>query len=348
MWRELRVSLPLCVSIAAFLSFVFGDSFWHNLVYSLCIGISIQALIEAGRFTMSARLRRTRPDDPALQNNWPGWARMAPWVLFGTVVGYAFGTWLADLITGQQHSHLFTSPNPRSLAIVLMISLGVSLAATYYFYSHGRLTAMVGQAEAARRSAVETELKLLQSQLEPHMLFNTLANLRVLIGLDPLQAQAMLDHLIAFLRATLAASRSSSHTLAAEFDRTADYLALMAVRMGPRLAVTLDLPDELRDLPVPPLLLQPLVENSIQHGLEPKIEGGRIEVRARRVGDQLRLSVSDSGVGLDAAAPSQGAGFGTTQVRERLAALFGTRASLALQRAPEGGTVAELILPLTP
>ena len=89
---------------------------------------------------------------------------------------------------------------------------------------------------AAERSAAEAQLKLLQSQLEPHMLFNTLANLRVLIGTDPARAQAMLDRLIAFLRATLTASRSGSHALADEFDRLGDYLALMAVRMGPRLA----------------------------------------------------------------------------------------------------------------
>ena len=131
------------------------------------------------------------------------------------------------------------------------------------------------------------------------MLFNTLANLRVLIGLDAPRAQAMLDHLNAYLRATLGASRAPWHPLSAEFDRLADYLALMAVRMGPRLQVVLDLPDELRRLPLPPLLLQPLVENAIKHGLEPKVAGGRIEVGARRDGDMLELSVRDSGVGID-------------------------------------------------
>jgi LytS/YehU family sensor histidine kinase len=162
------------------------------------------------------------------------------------------------------------------------------------------------------------------------------------------RAQAMLDHLIAFLRATLDASRSAAHPLHAEFERVADYLALMKVRMGPRLDVSLDLPEALRDLPVPPLLLQPLVENCIKHGLEPLVGGGRIEVRARREGQTLTLSVRDTGVGLAAVPAASGGGFGMPQVRERLWTLFGKSASLVLAPAegPEGGTLAQVNLPI--
>jgi sensor histidine kinase YesM len=181
------------------------------------------------------------------------------------------------------------------------------------------------------------------------MLFNTLANLRVLIGVDAARAQAMLDHLNAYLRATLSASRALQHPLADEFARLADYLALMAVRMGPRLQVRLDLPAELARLPVPPLLLQPLVENSIKHGLEPQVDGGRIDITARRVGQQLVLDVRDTGAGPGAAATGTdtSGGFGLVQVRERLATVYGSRASLTLQAAgdAEGGTLATLRLP---
>ena len=180
------------------------------------------------------------------------------------------------------------------------------------------------------------------------MLFNTLANLRVLIALDPPRAQAMLDRLIAFLRATLEASRSGAHPLSAEFARLADYLALMQVRMGARLEVGLDLPPALAALPVPPLLLQPLVENAIKHGLEPKVEGGRLEVSARREGGRLLLAVRDSGVGLGAAPREDGTRFGLAQVRERLATLYGPAARLTLEPAAdgEGGTLATIELPL--
>src|SRR5690606_21211369 len=141
----------------------------------------------------------------------------------------------------------------------------------------------------------EARLKLLEAQLEPHMLFNTLANLRALIAVDPQRAQEMLDHMIAYLRATLDASRATSHPLAAEFERLRDYLALMAIRMGPRLAFQLELPPALAAQPVPTLLLQPLVENSIRHGLEPQVQGGRIKVTARQEGEALVLEVLDTG-----------------------------------------------------
>jgi LytS/YehU family sensor histidine kinase len=181
------------------------------------------------------------------------------------------------------------------------------------------------------------------------MLFNTLANLRVLIGLDPPRAQAMLDRLIAFLRATLSASRLKLHPLADEFARVDDYLALMAIRMGPRLQTALDLPPALAALPVPPLLLQPLVENSIKHGLEPKVEGGRITVSALREGRSLVLRVRDTGVGLEGTR-ADGTRFGLQQVRERLKTLYGADASLHIEAAPDtdGGTLVTLHLPIPP
>jgi sensor histidine kinase YesM len=122
----------------------------------------------------------------------------------------------------------------------------------------------------------------------------------------------------------------------------------MGVRMGARLQTQLSLPEELRAVGVPPLLLQPLVENSIKHGLEPKVAGGRIEVSAQRDGGMLVLSVLDSGVGLEATAQPGESRFGLQQVRERLQTLHGGRASLELQDAAGGGTLARIRLPLTP
>jgi len=178
------------------------------------------------------------------------------------------------------------------------------------------------------------------------MLFNTLANLRALISTDPPRATAMLDRMIAYLRATLSASRQGTHPLAAEFERLQDYLELMAVRMGPRLHYTLALPPELAELPVPALLLQPLVENSIQHGLEPKVEGGSITVQARRDGQQLVLEVIDTGLGLNASnGTSGGTGFGLAQVRERLATEYGAQAALNFVADGAGGTRATITFP---
>jgi LytS/YehU family sensor histidine kinase len=178
------------------------------------------------------------------------------------------------------------------------------------------------------------------------MLFNTLANLRALIALDPAQAQAMLDRIVAYLRATLNSSRATAHPLQAEFDRLHDYLDLMAVRMGPRLRYTLDLPAALALQPVPPLLLQPLVENAIKHGLDPKVEGGTVSVRASLEQGLITLEVQDSGVGL----PTDTAlldGFGLAQVRERLASSYGAKASITLRTGKGGGALAHITLPIS-
>jgi LytS/YehU family sensor histidine kinase len=218
--------------------------------------------------------------------------------------------------------------------------------ATAGFLSYFRLQELKLQQAEAQRQAAEAKLTLLQSQLEPHMLFNTLAHLRVLIKLRPDEAQTMLDQLIAFLRATLHASRTQSHALADEFARLADYLALMQVRMQQRLRVELQLPPELAATPVPPLLLQPLVENAIKHGLEPNVDGGQLRVAAQLVEGQLVLTVSDSGVGVRGAGEAAGTGFGLSQIRERLAHRYGPAARLELSMPPEGGCAATVRIPL--
>ena len=344
--RGLLAGVLVCVLVAAFLSAVFNDPFARVLVFSLCIGLSCQALIETGRRLAAAWLRRRHPDDAGLRRGWPGWHWTVPIILGASWAGMQIGYPLAGLILGVQTSNP-SLDRPRVLFLVLTVSIVAGLASVYWSWSRARLAASEAQAEAARRAAAENQLKLLESQLEPHMLFNTLANLRVLITLDPPRAQAMLDRLIAFLRATLQASRTGTHALADEFARLDDYLALMAVRMGPRLTVSLQLPESLRALPVPPLLLQPLVENSIKHGLETQVAGGRIEITAARQGNTLVLSVYDSGVGLSRTAVADGTGFGLEQVRARLRTLYGPAAALNLAPGHSGGTVAQVTLPLS-
>ena len=329
-------------------------------VYSASIGTLCWFFIDGGRLLVAAHVPGRLHLPLSIRLRWPGPGWMLACVLVGTALGYTLGTALGDKITG------FSTPNLLNNRPAIAISMVVAVAASWYFYANERLRTQQADADAARRAAAESQLMLLQSQLEPHMLFNTLANLRVLITLDAPRAQTMLDHLISYLRATLGASRAGLHPLSAEFDRLADYLALMAVRMGQRLQVQLDLPAALRDLPVPPLLLQPLVENSIRHGLEPHVAGGRIEIKARQQGDRLLLTVRDTGVGLAAgAAPAlatdrsatttaaadtdNGAShYGTRHVTERLATLYGALAHFQLSPASdaEGGTLAEVSLPM--
>jgi hypothetical protein len=307
-----------------------------QVVYSLAIGLLIWAVVDVGRHLFPS----------AAETGWPTGFAGPALVVAAIAIGFVAGSALGDAISRGLDLYGAGPPgDPRAqLRSSLIVSVVAGVVGTFYFYSTGKSRYLERQMGEARRHADEARLKLLETQLEPHMLFNTLANLRALIALDPPRAQQMLDHMIAYLRATLDASRATTHPLQAEFDRLRDYLELMAIRMGPRLAYTLELPADLAGARVPALLLQPLVENAIQHGLEPKVEGGRIAVRARREGALLALEVIDTGVG-DAHGASAGAGFGLHQVRERLATLHGEVAALDFRSGPEGAQ-ARITLPI--
>jgi signal transduction histidine kinase len=348
--RHLLYALAIGSGIGVFLALLFRQHFGITLVYSWCISIGCSVSIDVLKHLAAAWVYRGRPrEGEDAQAGWPGWGWMVPCLVLGTFIGFVLGAEMASWLTGVRGVRLF-GPHLGAGVALLLFSLVPGVTATYYFRAKAQLRSAEGLAETSRRQAVETRLKLLESQLEPHMLFNTLANLRALIAVDPERAQAMLDRLIDFLRATLGGSRVALHPLAAEFARLGDYLALMQVRMGERLRVELALPPELARTLVPPLVLQPLVENAIKHGLEPRRGGGWVRVRAAVQGDELVLTVADTGVGLSPASPErpEGSGFGLGQVRERLATLYGPRASLTLAPGPAdtGGTVATLRWPL--
>ena len=208
---------------------VSGDQpFAANLLYSQLIGMTIWALIDGGRFLLSG-------------DGWPGAPKMAAVVLVAVLTGYFGGSALGDLLLGREPLQGF-SRFPKAMTGFLLMSLAAGVAGAYFFTTRAMLANARLANEEALRQASEAKLKLLETQLEPHMLFNTLANLRALIGIDPPRAQVMLDHMNGYLRATLSGSRATTHPLSAEFARLDDYLALMAVRMGPRLGCTLDLP----------------------------------------------------------------------------------------------------------
>jgi signal transduction histidine kinase len=348
--RSLLVLPAICLGIAAILTAIDGHGFGYKMLYSLCIGAICMTTVDLTRLAfawLSDRIRSARSLPFVLDEAALGWRGVIPGAILSMVIGPPLGMQLGDWITGF-HTPSMLNLDSNSTRITLAFSVVATVVSVVVLSTAERLSHARAQAQAAQRLAAENQLRLLQSQLEPHMLFNTLANLRVLITMDPARAQAMLDHLIAFLRATLNASRNTLHPLSAEFAHLADYLALMAVRMGPRLTVQLKLPDDLASAPVPPLLLQPLVENSIKHGLEPQVDGGRIEVTARQVGGRLQLDVRDTGAGLGATPASAGTAFGLEQVRARLATLYGPRATFTLQAAAdaEGGTLARIDMPL--
>lgn len=323
-----------------------GDAYglWGNLLAAQCIGLSIWALIDGGLYGLFQRLGGAIRPLPT-----------AAWVIAAVPLGYAIGSILADGLLGHPLGHTWRAA-PTTTLRMLLISLVAGGVATYVFVARELLArARLAEVEA-QRQASEARLKLLEAQLDPHMLFNTLANLRALIGVDPAAAQRMVDRMNRYLRATLSGSRTDWHPLAQEFERVQDYLELMQVRMGDRLRFRLVLPPALQAVPVPPLLLQPLVENAIRHGLEPVVRGGWIEVRAAVDGPDgmLVIEVCDSGGRFDPAggdappAASTGTHFGLEQVRARLAACYGAQAGLELLAEPGPTTVARVRLPVRP
>jgi Histidine kinase len=288
-----------------------------QLVYSFGSGIPSWLLIDLGRFFV----------DPESPYGFPrGW-RAIVLIIVGCLVGHFIGTMLGDAFLGFS-TWDFLQSKPRFFAYFLLLTLGIGAGISYYFYATGKSAYLINALQASQNQATEAQLKLLQSQLDPHMLFNTLANLRALISTDPQRATHMLDRMNDYLRSTLSASRATEHALSAEFDRLRDYLELMQIRMGERLRYTLDLPAALASLHVPPLILQSLVENAIVHGLEPQVAGGEVHVSAQADGDMLVLQVRDTGAGFDPANTPEG--FGITQVRERIATRYGAQGTMHL------------------
>jgi hypothetical protein len=220
-------------------------------------------------------------------------------------------------------------------------------------YFHARAQVAEGQArlrgEMLRRledeqRLTEAELKLLQAQIEPHFLFNTLSNILQLVDADPPNAKRMLLNLTSYLRASLHRTRAGATTVGEELNLVRAYLEIQAVRMGTRLAYRIDCPVELRGLALPPLLLQPLVENAVRHGLEPGPGGGEVRVQVAREDHALVLRVQDTGVGLDPERPS---GVGLANVRARVRAVSGGRGSLAMSPHPPHGLSVRIALPLS-
>jgi sensor histidine kinase YesM len=318
----------------------FDRALWLNTITAHCIGYSI-----FGLFILAGRLIGGRKID-----QWSGVRRalffsLVP--LTGLVIGYALSFALFALI--DKNFHL------RWISIwwvtgALMIWAVISFVMWRFYKKELQIAETQQQLALDRarsaeleRQAASAQLRTLQAQIEPHFLFNTLANVVSLIDTQPAQARRMLERLIALLRGSLSASRAEQATLGQEFDLCRAYLDILAIRMAGRLAYDVELDPALRALPAPPMLLQPLVENAIQHGLEPKVEGGRVLLRAQQQADAVEVIVQDDGIGFGNL--TRGGGVGLSNLRARLATLFAGRARLVIEDA-QPGTRVRLLLPL--
>jgi sensor histidine kinase YesM len=307
----------------------FGTSYLQNLVVSLCVAYTIHLLLNLGACLIGVQRLRKLP------SRYRG--------LFFTLVpaaGLAIGWPLGMRVTFGEFSQ-FPGVWSSSIAVMLLICGGF---VSYFALKHREL-------EAERR-ANEAQLKLLQGQIEPHFLFNTLANVVSLMEVDTPRARVMLESFIDYLRSSLGSLRHEGHTLGDELALVNAYLQVVSIRMDDRLRYRIDVPEALRQARLPALTLQPLVENAIVHGLEPKIDGGKVNVTATSQAGQLVITVQDDGLGLPAegqanrTARPRSSGTACANIRERLLNHHGSAASLHLAAAVPHGVRATLTLPL--
>ena len=314
-------------------------TFWINFVIANCIGSLIHVGFDLGHRLLGDSLHR-QP-----------FAVRTLYYSSITVAGVFGGYWLAFTLLDLRATREWAFSAQGAITI-LLLSLMIASVLAAFFYARERQARdeAAFQKERARVAAAErstkvAELKLLEAQVEPHFLYNTLANVIGLIDANPHSAKYMVERLIDYLRRAALAATDAEATLGRQVDLLRAYLDLIALRMGARLNFRIDVPAELLTAPLPPMLLQPLVENAIKHGIEPAIGGGEVMVSAQRVGEGLILTVSDDGVGVRAEQPGGSTGLGLANLRERLAALYGPHARLTIEDR-EPGTMVTITLPL--
>lgn len=325
--RRLLATLAGNTLIAGFLTALGVGAGWAiNLLISQCIGCSIYVSCSlAGQFVAEGPRRVLA-------------------IIAAVPVGVAFGLLLGVSLSGVGWVEW---PAVAWQAVAIGVTLGVM--GSGFFYLRERNLALAAEVQLrenrrleAEKRGIEAQLRMLQAQIEPHFLFNSLANVAALIEAEPTLAGRLLDALIRYLRSSLARTRAEGGTLGDEVDLLTAYLDVLKIRMGERLRYVFEIPPELASAPLPPMLLQPLVENAIRHGLEPKVTGGSLRIAARREGDRLLLSVADDGLGF---AGTPGEGVGLANIRARLAALFGPAARIDLRSGVGAGVTAILEIP---
>lgn len=316
---SMTITFFISCYIALFLYVLeYGGTLSNNLIFSNVMGFSICSSIHLALFIK-------RP------SHYP---KLYLTVATGLISGILIAITLLKML-------LDTEGDAVSIGKTLFLALSFGLVISLFFTFRKRLTDTTDKLQEEQVKSLENEknmlqarLKLLQAQIEPHFLFNTLANIEALLADDVETAQEMLQNLTFYLRGSLEKSRKTKTSLKEELEMVRAYLDIFTIRMGERLHVTIHTETGLDDFAIPPMLLQPIVENSIRHGLEPKAQGGEIVVRTYRHNNHIMIEVSDTGLGLTC---TEQQGIGLANVKERLILFFGEDASMRLEENQPSG-----------
>jgi sensor histidine kinase YesM len=320
----------ICVVATGTVVWLFLNTYVDLLLTALCVGYTSMLL-----FTVAGNVRQRHLPREAMQ-------------VLAVVVGSVLGTLIAFFVKGRAISEMF---NERLSGVAISMGLGIGfgcvvVAAMILREKHARDQTRIAKGESERhqleKNVLEAQLQLMQAQVEPHFLFNTLANVQHLVETDASSASRVLESLIQYLRAAMPQMREGTTNLGRELDMARAFLDIHRVRMGTRLEFAIDVPDSLKARPFPPMMLISLVENAIKHGVDPCCDAGTITIRAQEHAGRLRVSVADTGEGVK---PKQGGGVGLTNIRERLKALYGPSARLVLEENAPHGVVASIEVP---
>ncbi len=332
-WRAFVLIVLVNTGFAAVFWIEDPRPFWHPFVTAQCDGLAIAYCVNAAApWASHSPLRR---------------------LAVAVAIGAAIGIVLTILFKNYSMTYVTEHRTTFLLTYITAFFNGVFVSLFWVLkIREARAAEALHRAEAERhlvsKHAIESELKLMQAQVEPHFLFNTLASVQFLTETDPPQASKMLGHLLAYLRAALPQLRRASTTLGQEVELAEAYLNILRMRMGARLEFSIDVPEALRTHPFPPVLLISVVENAVTHGLEPQAAGGRVTIAARNEDERLLVTVTDNGSGLSGSNSQPGQGVGLANLRDRLAALFGARARFSLEEVAPHGAKATIEVPYEP
>ena len=336
-WRRVRFTLLFSLALGAMIGLGWQSGWWSAVIRVMALGFA--AMLVFGLFEQWPK-------------RLPRW--LARWVLqvVGVALSMPIATFLIYVLSTQSGAPPFWEVPDRMDGFSMLTGLGAFLSPWI------ALSALVRQKEAlareqalaldlahseVERQALDARLNLLQAQVAPHFLFNTLANVQALVESGSPKAPELLRSLVAYLRATVPHLNEPVTTLGQELELVRAYLELMRMRMPDRLTFDLQVDPSTLDLRCPPMTLLTLVENAVRHGIDPSEEGGRIDIEVRRLGDRCAVRVCDTGVGLQTS--SRGLGTGLAMLRERLQLIFGDEATLRVSAQEPHGVLAELGFP---
>ncbi len=339
-WRWLFLSVPAALLLAVLAAWVVPDiafiEAWPALnVLFFLIGLAIIPVLSPNA-SLARKLIHIAVSAPI--------AAVFIAILIGATLDRYYGNDLRQTFYLRFQATLVAGLSAGLLYAAIAAAI-VYLRAQRLAIANKRLSVEINESDV-QRQLTETRLRLLQAQIEPHFLFNTLASAQQLSQKGAPDAAKLIGHLVRFLRMSIPSMREDRGALKRELEQVAAYLSIMQTRMGERLTFAVHADPEVADFELPPALVMTLVENAIKHGVEPAASGGRVDVRAVLAGNSVVISVCDTGVGLTSMESSEtGGGLGLSNIAQRLQATYGADAHVKLTQNTPHGCIATLTIP---